>query len=47
LARLDQVERELRTAIEQSTNTLAACVGEVDDLLQRQTGAQDQIKPKL
>jgi uncharacterized integral membrane protein len=47
LARLDQVERELRTAIEQSTNTLAAYVGEVDDLLQRKVGAQDQIKPKL
>ena len=47
LARLDQLERELRTAIEQSTNTLAACVGEVDDLLQRKIGAQDQIKPKL
>lgn len=47
LARLDQIERELRSAIEQSTNTLAAYVGEVDDLLQRQAGAQDQIKPKL
>jgi uncharacterized integral membrane protein len=47
LVRLDQIERELRSAIEQSTNTLAAYVGEVDDLLQRQAGAQDQIKPKL
>ena len=47
LARLDQMERELRGAIEQSTNTLAAYVGEVDDLLQRQAGGQGQIKPKL
>jgi septal ring factor EnvC (AmiA/AmiB activator) len=46
LARLDQLERELRTTIEQSANTLAACVGEIDDLLQRKVGAQDQIKPK-
>jgi uncharacterized integral membrane protein len=46
LARLDQIERELRTAIEQSANTLAAYVGEIDDLLQRKLGAPDQIKPK-
>lgn len=46
LAKLDQVERELRTTIEQSANTLAAYVGEVDDLLQRKLGGQDQIKPK-
>jgi uncharacterized integral membrane protein len=46
LERLDEVERELRTAIEHSANTLAAYVGEVDDLLQRKLGAQDQIKPK-
>jgi uncharacterized integral membrane protein len=46
LAKLDQVERELRTAIEHSANTLAAYVGEVDDLLQRKLDPQDQIKPK-
>jgi hypothetical protein len=44
LARLDEVERELHAAIEQSTNTLAAYVGEVDDLLQRKTGMQGQAK---
>ena len=46
LAKLDQVERELRTAIDHSANTLAAYVGEVDDLLQRKLGAQDPTKPR-
>lgn len=44
LAKLDEVERELRAAVEQSTNTLAAYVGEVDDLLQRKTGLPGQVK---
>jgi uncharacterized integral membrane protein len=35
LARLDQIERELRAAIEQSSNTLAAYIGEVEDRLER------------
>ena len=44
VARLDQLERELRAAIEQSANTLAAYVGEVDDLLKRKLGEKNQTK---
>lgn len=33
--RLDQLDRELRTAIEQSGNTLAAYLGEIDDRIGR------------
>jgi len=35
LARLDQMEREVRSAVEQSGNTLAAYIGEIDDRLDR------------
>jgi uncharacterized integral membrane protein len=35
LARMDQLDRELRAAIEQAGNTLSAYIGEVEDLLQR------------
>lgn len=35
LARLDQLERELRSALEQSGNTLAAYIGELEDRLER------------
>ena len=35
LARLDQLERELRVVVEQSGNTLAAYIGEVEDRLER------------
>jgi hypothetical protein len=38
LGRMDQLERELRTAIEQAGNTLSAYIGEVEDLLQRRGG---------
>jgi hypothetical protein len=34
-ARLDALERELRTAVEQSGNTLAAYIGEIEDRLER------------
>lgn len=34
LARLDQVEHELRAAVEESGNTLAAYIGELEDRLQ-------------
>jgi uncharacterized integral membrane protein len=44
LAKLDQLHRELRTAIEQSANTLAAYVGEVDDFLKRKLGEKNQTK---
>ncbi len=46
LEKLDQLDGDLRAAIEQSTNTLAAYIGEVDDFLKQKSGAQDQIKPK-
>lgn len=35
LARLDEIDRDLRAAMEQSANTLAAYIGEVDDRLER------------
>jgi hypothetical protein len=35
IARLDQVDRELRAAMEQSGNTLAAYIGEIEDRLER------------
>ncbi|HCV12489.1 MAG TPA: Signal transduction histidine kinase [Candidatus Accumulibacter sp.] len=38
LERLDRLEKELLTALEQSANSLAACVGELEDRLER-TGA--------
>lgn len=44
LAKLDRLDRELRTAIEQSANTLAAYVGEVDDFLKRKLGEKNQTK---
>ena len=36
-ARIDQLERDLRTAIEQSGNSLAASLGELEDRLDRGT----------
>lgn len=44
-ARVDQMERELRTAIEHSGNTLAAYIGELEDRLQRERAGDDRIKP--
>lgn len=35
LARADQLERDLRSAIEQSGNTLAAYIGELEDRLEK------------
>jgi hypothetical protein len=35
LARLDQLEEKLLTAVEQSGNSLAACIGELEDRLER------------
>jgi hypothetical protein len=45
LTRMDQLDRELRSAIEQSGNTLSAYIGEVEDLVQRKLGGQEPIKP--
>ena len=38
LARLDDLERDLRMAVEQSGNTLAAYLGEIEDRLERAGG---------
>jgi hypothetical protein len=46
LARVDELDRELRTAIEQSGNALAASIGEVEDLVQRKLSGEEQIRPK-
>lgn len=35
LARLDQLDRDLRSAVEQSGNTLAAYIGELEDRLEK------------
>jgi len=35
LVRLDEIDRELRATMEQSVNTLAAYIGEVDDRMER------------
>jgi uncharacterized integral membrane protein len=40
LARLDQLDRELRAAVEQSGNTLAAYMGEIEDRLERTASNQ-------
>jgi len=42
LARLNQVEQDLRLVIEQGGNTLAAYIGELEDRLERGSGAQKQ-----
>lgn len=41
LARLSQLDRDLRTAVEQAGNTLAAYLGELEDRLDR-----DGVRPK-
>ncbi len=40
LARLEKLEGELRTALEQSSNSLAACLGEIEDRLERAAGGR-------
>lgn len=41
LARLDDIERDLRAAVEQSGNTLAAYIGEIEDRLERSVGSKN------
>ena len=41
LARLDDLERDLRSAVEQSGNTLAAYIGEIEDRLERSVGGKN------
>jgi hypothetical protein len=45
LERLDQLHRDLRGAFEQSVNTLAAYIGEIDDRLERETGEREPNPP--
>lgn len=45
-ARLDQLERDLRSTIEQSENTLAAHIGELEDRLERERGATRLSQPQ-
>lgn len=40
LSRIDEVDRDLRTSIEQSGNTLAAYIGEIEDRLDKTVPAQ-------
>ena len=40
LARLDDIERDMRSAVEQSGNTLAAYIGEIEDRLERRAGSK-------
>jgi hypothetical protein len=40
LTRLDQLDREVRSAMEQSANSLAAYLGEIDDRLERASGGK-------
>jgi hypothetical protein len=42
---LDRLDRELRAAVEQSGNTLAAYLGEIDDRLERAKGEPAMRKP--
>jgi len=45
LRRLDQLDRDLRAAVEQSVNTLAAYIGELDDRLERESSGQAPNAP--
>lgn len=45
IERLDRLDRELRAAVEQSGNTLAAYLGEIDDRLERAKGEPAMRKP--
>jgi len=40
LARLDELDRDLRSMVEQSGNTLAAYIGEIDDRVERAIGGK-------
>jgi uncharacterized integral membrane protein len=40
LGKLEDLERELRSVVEQSGNTLAAYIGEIEDRLERTTGGR-------
>jgi hypothetical protein len=40
LARLDEIERNLRSSVEQAGNTIAAHIGELDDRIKRGDGGE-------
>ena len=45
LAKLEELERELRTVVEQSGNTLAAYIGEIEDRIERTSGGRSSKDP--
>jgi uncharacterized integral membrane protein len=45
LEKLEDLERELRSAVEQSGNTLAAYIGEIEDRLERTAGGRSSKDP--
>ncbi len=45
LAKLEALERELRSVVEQSGNTLAAYIGEIEDRLERAPGGRRSKDP--
>jgi hypothetical protein len=45
LTKLEELERELRSVVEQSGNTLAAYIGEIEDRLERTSGGRPSKDP--
>jgi uncharacterized integral membrane protein len=45
LAKLEDLERELRSVVEQSGNTLAAYIGEIEDRLEHMAGGRSSKDP--
>lgn len=45
LVKLEDLERELRSVVEQSGNTIAAYLGEIEDRLERTSGGQSSKGP--
>jgi hypothetical protein len=44
-AKLEELERDLRSVVEQSGNTLAAYIGEIEDRLERTSGGRSSKDP--
>jgi uncharacterized integral membrane protein len=45
LAKLEELERELRSVVEQSGNTLAAYIGEIEDRIERTSAERSSKEP--
>ncbi len=45
IARVDQIERSLRTALDQQANSLAATIGELDDRIEQRAGNGGPMRP--